>query len=321
MLNADHLRTFLAVADSGSFTAAAARLGFTQPAVSQQIRALEAQLGATQLFRRSGKRMRLTHTGEELVGHARELVSLAERAERHMLGLQGHVTGRIAIGCAPSTGEHLLPALLAAFHDSHAHVQFTVDVGPTERLLEWLADRVVQVVVVDEHPRRRSLDALPLGCEPVVCLAARGHALLDANTPTLHDLRGLPLIVPQRGTPLRRTIEDLFRRRVGPNAGLTIVLETDSTTLAAQAAADGLGLAFVPQHRVPRTRDIGVLEVTGLEIELNWFLVRTRGLEEGSAVEALWDFAASADGRKLLQHLGLKSAGAFNAADVEEEAQ
>jgi DNA-binding transcriptional LysR family regulator len=165
------------------------------------------------------------------------------------------------------------------------------------------------------------LDALPLGCEPVVCLAARGHALLGASTPTLHDLRGLPLIVPQRGTPLRRTIEDLFRRRVGPNAGLTSVLETDSTTLAAQAAADGLGLAFVPQHRVPRTRDIGVLEVTGLEIELNWFLVRTRGLEEGSAVEALWDFAASADGRKLLQHLGLKSAGAFNAADVEEGAQ
>src|SRR5918997_429955 len=97
MLNADLLQTFLAVADSGSYTAAATRLGFTQPAVSQQIRALEVQIGSTRLFRRSGQRMRLTQAGEELLGLARELVGLAERAERHMLELQGHVSGRVAL--------------------------------------------------------------------------------------------------------------------------------------------------------------------------------------------------------------------------------
>ncbi len=308
MLNADHLRTFLAVADTGSFTAAATRLGFTQPAVSQQIRALEAQLGPVELFRRSGKQMRLTRAGEELVGHARELVVLAERAERHMLGLQGHVTGHVALGCAPSTGERILPALLAAFRGNHAEVQFTVDVGPTERLLQWLTDGSLQAVVVDEHPRRRSLEVLALGREPVVCLAARGHALLGATAVSLHDLRDMPLIVPQRGSPQRRMIEDLFRRRVGPNLGLNIALETDSTTLAAQAAADGLGLAFVPQHRAPKTRDLGLLAISGLEIELTWVLVRSRSAEEGSAVDALWSFAASAEGRKLLLRLGLKAA-------------
>lgn len=318
MLNVDHLRTFLAVADTGSFTAAAARLGFTQPAVSQQIRGLEAQLGAAQLFRRSGKRMRLTRAGEELLAHARELVGLAERAERHMLELQGHVAGRITLGCAPSTGERLLPALLAAFRGSHSDVQFTVDVGPVERLLQWLNDGAAQAVVVDEHPRRRSLEALPLGREPVVCIAARGHDMLDGGRRSLQELRELPLIVPQKGTPLRRAIEELFRRRVGPSVGLKVALETDSTTLAAQAAADGLGIAFVPQHRAPRTRDLGTIPIAGLELEINWFLARSRAADESSAVEELWRFAGSPDGRKLLQRLGLKAPSPISPAAPED---
>jgi len=307
MLNADHLQTFLAVADSGSFTAAATRLGFTQPAVSQQIRALEAQLGSTRLFRRSGQRMRLTRAGEELLGIAREIVALAERAERHMLGLQGQVTGRVTIGCAPSTGEKLLATLLAAFRGTHSEVQFAVEVGPAERLLPWIVDRTVHMVLVDDHPRRRSLDVLALAREPIVCLAARGHPLLRERTARLTDLRELPLIVPQRGTVMRRTIEEVFRRHVGSAVSLTIALETDSASLAAQAAADGFGLAFVPEHRTPKSRDIGVVRFPGVEIEVNWYLVRGRGTDEGSALDELWSFAASADGRKLLSRLGLKA--------------
>jgi DNA-binding transcriptional LysR family regulator len=122
MLNTDHLQTFLAVAETGSFTAAATRLGFTQPAVSQHIKALEAQVGEIRLFRRVGKTMQLTHAGEELLVHARDMLALTARAEEHMLSLRGHVTGRVGIGCAPTTGEHILPALLAAFHSKHPGV-------------------------------------------------------------------------------------------------------------------------------------------------------------------------------------------------------
>ena len=224
-----------------------------------------------------------------------------------MLSLQGRVGGRLTLGCAPSTAERLLPALLAAFRGNHNAVQFAVDVGPADRLLSWLGERTVEAVVVDEHPRRRLLEVLPLGREPVVCLAARGHALLGAARPSIADLRDVPLIVPQRGTALRRAIEELLRRRGGATAGLPIALETDSATLAAQAAADGLGVAFVPQHCAPKTRDVGVAAVSGLDIEQSWFLVRSRGGEEGSVVDALWKVAASPGGRQLLQRLGLKA--------------
>jgi DNA-binding transcriptional LysR family regulator len=305
MLNPDHLQTFLAVADGGSFTNAAAQLGFTQPAVSQQIRALEAQLGDARLFRRVGKRMHLTHAGEELLSHARELVALAERAERHLLGLQGYVKGRAVVGCAASTGERLLPALLAAFHARHAGVHFAVEVGPADRLLGGIAESRFHAVVVDDHPRRRSLEVLPLGRESVVCVAARGHVLLERASVEPSELVTVPLILPQRGSGLRRNLEDLIRRRMGTTDPV-IVLETDSTALAAQAVADGLGVAFVPQSRVPRSRDLGMVPLPDLELEQHWFLVRSRGGDEGTAIDGLWNFTASPEGQRLVQRLGLK---------------
>jgi DNA-binding transcriptional LysR family regulator len=307
MLSADHLRTFVAVADTGSFTAAAVQLGFTQPAVSQHIRALETQLADTPLFRRVGQRMRLTVAGEELLNHAREIVALADRAERHILGLQGQVTGHIGLACAPSTGERLLPTLLAAFRNVHNAVQFTVEVGPSDSVLNWLTEREVECVLVDEHPRRRSLDVLPIGYEAVVCLAARGHALLTSDEPRVADLRAMPLIVPPRGTTMRRAVEDALRRRIGGSINLEIALQTESATLAGQAAADGLGVAFMPQHRVPRTRDVAVVPIDGWELEQHWFLVRRRSGETDSALDQFWNFVSGTDGRRVLSRLGLQA--------------
>jgi DNA-binding transcriptional LysR family regulator len=305
MLNADHLRTFLAVADGGSYTAAAAHLGFTQPAVSQQIHALEAQLGDARLFRRVGKQMHLTHAGEELLSHAREVVALTERAERHILGLQGYVVGRITLGCTASSGERLLGRLLTALYGRFKTVQIVVEVGPAEALHRWLAAGTTQAILLDEHPRRRSLDVLALGQEPVICVAARGHPVFD-GTITTTTLRDLPLIVPQRGTALRRMIEDYWRRRIGLSGGLSIAIETDSVALALEAAGAGLGLAFVPQSRVPRGRELAAVTLPELKIDQSWFLVRSRGIEEQSPLDEIWNLVASAAGRKLLQGLGLK---------------
>jgi DNA-binding transcriptional LysR family regulator len=305
MLNTDHLQTFMAVAETGSFTAAATRLGFTQPAVSQHIKALEAQVGEVRLFRRVGKTMRLTHAGEELLIHAREVVTLATRAEQHMLSLRGHVTGRIGIGCAPTTGERILPALLAAFHAKHPGVRFAVDIGLSDQLLTWLGNGQVQAVLLDEHPRRRTYDVLELGDEPIVCIAPRGHVLLQQSDVLLPDLESYGLILPQRGMALRRVLEDLFRRQGIALGQLQVILETDSITAAVQAVVDGLGLAFVPRSRAPKTRDLGLVPIAGLALGQAWHLVRQRGGTVNRAVEELWDFADSMAGRKVLARLGL----------------
>jgi DNA-binding transcriptional LysR family regulator len=305
MLNPEHLHTFLTVAETGSFTAAATRLGFTQPAVSQHIKALETQIGEVRLFRRVGKTMQLTHAGEELLLHAREVVMLVTRAEQHMLGLRGQVTGRIGVGCAPSSGEHLLPALLAAFRQKHPGVQFAVDVGLAERLLRWLDNGQVQAVLIDEHPRRRTYDVLELGSEAVVAIAARSHELFDRSHLALSDLADSQMILPQRGMALRRGLEDLLRRHGVVFDQSQIVLETDSVTTAIRAASDDMGIAFIPRGRAPKARNIGILSLADLQLEQAWFLVRQRSTIANRAVEALWHFTISQIGSTLLTKQGI----------------
>lgn len=307
MLNTDHLHTFVAIAETGSYTAAATRLGFTQPAVSQHIKALETQVGEVRLFRRVGKRMRLTHAGEELLGFARELIASAERAEQHMLSLRGHIVGRIGLGCAPSSGERMLPALLAAFHARHPGVQFAVDVGPAEQLLTWLANGQVQAALLDEHPRRRTYDVLELGGENIAVVAGRSHPLARTTRLELAELAGTPLILPHRGMALRRLVEELFRRHGIAAGQLNVVLETDSAAAALEAAADGLGAAIVPRSRVVKARRLAELPVDGL-LPQSWFLVRQRGGSASRAVDELWSFASGDESRRVFGGLGLVAA-------------
>lgn len=307
MLNTDHLVTFLAVAETGSFTAAATRMGFTQPAVSQHIKLLESQIGEVRLFRRVGKSMQLTHAGEELLAFAREVVTVSERAEQHMQSLRGHLIGRISLGCAPNGGERMLPTLLTAFHRQYSDVQFGIDVGLSERMLAWLANGQVQMVMVDEHPRRRAFDVLELGNEAVVPIVGRGHALARGGSVSAASLRSASLILPQRGMAIRRVIEDVFRRQGVAISPQQIVLETDSSSAALQAAIDGLGLAFVPRCRVPRSRSIVTLPIADLVIEQQWFLVRQRGVTVNRAVDELWEFVAGSEGQSVCAGMGLSA--------------
>jgi DNA-binding transcriptional LysR family regulator len=113
---------------------------------------------------------------------------------------------------------------------------------------------------------------------------------------------------------LRRTLEEAFRRQGVPLGELQIVLETDSATVAGQAVADGLGIAFVPSSRAHKTRELSAVSLPGQQLEQTWFLVRQRSATANRAVDELWDFADSAAGRKLLVRLGLQAPTSPNAS-------
>jgi DNA-binding transcriptional LysR family regulator len=307
MLNTFHLRTFLAVVDAGTYSAAAAALHMSQPAISQQIRALEEQLGEIRLFRRVGKKMALTHAGEELLVSARELVQLAERAEQSILALKGQVAGRVALGCTASSGERLLPRILAGFQPQFPSVMLDLVVAPADELLDALAERSLSLVLIEEQQRRRGLELTPLGGEALVLLAPTGHALLKQAQVSPTALRELPLVLPRPGSPLRRTIEEGLRRRGLPAAELRPVLETDSVVAMLQAARAGLGLTFVPRSCAPsRGEGVGLVELADQPIQQDWFLCRARERSLPRAVQALYEYLISPPARALLARAGVR---------------
>jgi DNA-binding transcriptional LysR family regulator len=307
MLNTIHLQTFLAVVESGNYSAAAERLHMSQPAVSQHIRALEQHLDNVPLFRRIGQRMALTHAGEELVEVAREMLALSSRAEENIRVLRGQISGRVTVGCTPSSGEQLLSPLLANFRAHFPAIAVTVTMAPLETLLEWLATQQAQILLIEEQQRRRGWESQLLGVERLVLLAPRGHVLLQQEQVPPGMLRGLPLVLPRSGSPLRRIIEDGLRRRGISAADITIALETDGMGLMVQAVRDGIGLAFVPQMRLPRGRDTGMVDLAGINLQQEWHILRSRERGAPRAVQELYSFIAGKDGRKLLVKDGLKA--------------
>jgi DNA-binding transcriptional LysR family regulator len=307
MLNTIHLQTFLAVVEAGNYSAAAERLHMSQPAVSQHIRALEQHLDNVRLFRRVGQQMALTHAGEELVEVAREMLALSARAEENIRVLRGQISGRVTIGCTPSSGEQLLSPLLATFRARFPAIAVTVTIAPLETLLDWLATQQAQVLLVEEQQRRRGWESQLLGAERLVLLAPRGHALLQQEQVPPGMLRGLPLVLPRAGSPLRRIIEDGLRRRGIGAADVTVAIETEGMGLMVQAVRDGVGLAFVPQMRLPRGRDTGMVDLAGVNLQQEWFVLRSRERGAPRAVQELYAFFTSADARKLLAKEGLKA--------------
>jgi DNA-binding transcriptional LysR family regulator len=139
-------------------------------------------------------------------------------------------------------------------------------------------------------------------------VAPRGHALLQQEQVPPGTLRGQPLILPRAGTPLRRAIEDGLRRRGVAAADIATAIETDSVTLMIQAVRDGLGLAFVPQMRLPRGRDIGLIDLAGVNLQQEWHILRSRERGAARAIQELYTFFAGKDARRILAKEGLKIA-------------
>ncbi len=306
MLNTIHLQTFLAVVEAGNYSAAAERLHMSQPAVSQHIRALEDQLDHIRLFRRVGQQMLLTHAGEDLVVSAREMLALSARAEESIRALRGQISGRVTLGCTASSGEILLPGLLSAFRTHFPAITLTVSIAPIEALLEGLEMQHVQMLLIEEQQRRRGWESTLLGTERVVLIAPRGHALLHQEQVPPGMLREHPLVLPRAGTPLRRIIEDGLRRRGVGATDVHVALETDAIGMTLQAVRDGVGLAFIPQARMTRGRDLAIVDLAGVNLQHDWHLLRSRERNAPRAVQELYTFMLGPDARRIVSKAGLK---------------
>lgn len=309
MLNTVHLYTFLTVVELGTYSAAAERLHLTQPAVSQQIGLLEKQLGDVRLFRRVAQRMILTHAGEELLPAARNIVGLAERTEEALLALRGQITGRVTVACTPASGEQVLPAVLGAFRARWPAVEVTLTVGQPEQVLAWLDDQHAHIGWLDEPQRRRGWESLHIGHEPLVCCVAPQHPWLNEVPITLGMLREQSLILPRRGTAMRRALDDVLRRAAIASAELQVVLECDSTTATIAAIQAGLGAGFLPLSCQPSQRELASVLLAGFQAALDWYIVGSKDTTLGRAVHDCRAFLAGREAAQMLKRMGISTVG------------
>ena len=184
MIEARHLRVLRAVAATGSFSAAARSLGCTQPAVSQQMKALEASAG-TPLLIRTGREMRLTQAGEALVRHAAGILAGLTAAEEEIAAIAGLRAGRVRLVSFPSGSSTLVPTALAALRAAHPGTRVSLVEAEPPRSVEMLREGDCDVALAFRYGGAAAewddLVVRPLLTDRLVGLVPEGHRLAGSG--------------------------------------------------------------------------------------------------------------------------------------------
>ncbi|WP_328908841.1 LysR family transcriptional regulator [Streptomyces sp. NBC_00234] len=250
MYDPTRLAALVAVAEAGSITRAAARLGYTAPALSQQLAKLEREAGA-ELLVRHHRGARLTAAGELLAGRARRVLDEMDQARHELARLSGLSGGRLRVATFTTAGIHLLPPVLSAFRRAHPDVELTVaDFEPPSGVAAVASGEVdlalthaYEPAVADPLPA--GVAAEPLLVEELVVITAVGQVLAEGTGRLpVTELAGRPLISSAPTHPPRRGVESALAE-----AGATpaVVCESPGYGLVCALVSAGLGAAVVPE--------------------------------------------------------------------------
>ncbi|MEU9240084.1 LysR family transcriptional regulator [Streptomyces sp. NPDC048385] len=261
MIEARHLRVLRAVATTGSFSAAGRELGCTQPAVSQQMKALETSVG-TPLLVRTGREMRLTQAGEALVRHASGILAGLTAAEEEVAAIAGLRAGRVRLVSFPSGSSTLVPTALAALRAAHPGTRVSLEEAEPPRSVELLRDGDYDIALAFRYEGAADagewddLVVRPLLTDRLVGLVPERHRLARADSVALGELAGESWIAgcPRCRGQLVQACE---------SAGFTprIDFATDDYPAVVGLVGAGLGVAVLPQLAIESVRPRGARTV------------------------------------------------------------
>lgn len=268
------LQVFAAVARDLSFSKAAGELHLTQPAVSMQVRQLEAAAGMP-LFERVGRRTALTDAGRELLASATGVDDLLRRAEESLNALRGMKAGTLKLG-AVSTAKYFAPALLAGFLETYPGVTVRFVVGNREEVIAQLADNAIDLAVMGAPPAGLETVAEPFARHPIVVVARPDHPLARKRRIPLERLAAEPFLMREEGSGTRAALERLFREH---RLKLNTTMEMASNETIKQAVIAGLGVSFLSAHTLGLELEAGklvILDVAGLPVVRDWYAIHRR---------------------------------------------
>ena len=286
------LAAFCEVVDRKSFSQAAERLGVTQPAVSLQIRSLEKRLG-TKLLDRSGRRVEPTESGQRLYRAAQRMLAVEGQLLDELAGEDGALRGELTLGASTGPGGTVVPVLLGEFQRAHPELTVALSISDTNRVIEQVAERELELGIVGASPRHRGVVFEPFFRDEVILVVPPAHRFAGKEM-TLEQLREEPLILMQEGAGVRQVIEDELRRGPVRLRDLDVRLELGLQESVKSAAAAGFGVTFISRSGVEAELAAGTLataRVKGLEPAREISLVRPAGRSPSRAADAFVEFA------------------------------
>ena len=251
------LRYFVAVADEGSFSRAAAKVRVAQPSLSQQIRKLEAELGQP-LFDRLPRSVVLTEAGRCLIDYARQILASIGDARRCVDELEGEVAGRVAVGAIPTIAPYVLPELVVTFQEHYPQVTLEIVEDVTDGITRRIEIGELDVALASTCHSSPTLRREPLGSEPLLTLVPEKHPLAKKDFVDFDDLKSQRFLLLHEMHCLSQQVNHLLEsRRLRPE----IALAGSQLSTIANMVAASIGISIVPQMMVKHHATPGCVSV------------------------------------------------------------
>ena len=283
------LRTFRTVAETSSFTRAAARLYITQSAVSHQIKALEDELGEA-LFIRTRHGVRLAEAGQAVLEHVDRIFEEVEALRRRLGHDEDQPVGRVRAAAATQALVHLFAPHFRAFMEAYPRVEvvFRSTVSTDKTVADILAG-VADVGFASKPVYSATLQVTDLFEDELLLVVSATHRLARATVATVKDIRTERLILFERGASIRRASDQFFA-----DAGIKpdLALESNDTDFIKLMVQNGVGISLLPSWAIReevRTHALAPVRIRGHRLKRSVAML-TRGRAQPSATRAFIAF-------------------------------
>lgn len=256
-----NLNAFIAIAETGGFSAAGERLHLTQPAISKRIAGLEQQLNV-RLFDRLGREVSLTEAGRALLPRAYQILSVLDDTRRALTNLTGEVTGRLTLATSHHIGLHRLPPLLREFTRRYPGVALDIQFLDSEVAYDEILHGRAELAVITLAPEPHSLvKAVLVWDDPLDFVAAPEHPLANSGAVSLTDIAGYPAVFPGENTFTHHIVSRLCEAQgLKPNIAMsTNYMETIKMMVS-------IGLAWSVLPRTMLDEQVARIPLPGIQL-------------------------------------------------------
>ena len=297
------LKYFTVVAQELNITRAAEKLNMSQPPLSNQLKALEEELGVTLLIR--GKRhLQLTEAGNLLLRRANQILELADKTRQELADLKDGLSGTISIGIVEGRAPFLVSRWISGFREEFPRIQYSLWNGSSDDVLDRLYRGLVDIAVIAAPYDTEHLEGFQVGREPWVAIIPAAHPLAKAEGKqiSLSNLAGEPLIVPSRKSRVD-AIRKWFRE-IGEEPN--IICEMSNYLDAVALSERGVGISIFPQTTYTPNALLVTKVITDSERQVEYVLVHSKQLLPSPLINEFLNFVHDSieeDSRKPLHVL------------------
>ena len=279
------LRVFAAVARHSSFARAAEELSLSPPAVSMQIKELEAEIGLP-LFDRTSRKVSLTTVGEYLLAYTRRVLVAMRDAEDMVARFRGLKTGALDVGMV-STAKYFVPRMLAQFRDEHPGVEVHLQVcNNRDEVVTLMQQGAVELAIMGRPPQGWPTRAEPFAMHPHVLVTPPTHPFVQMERVPARALQEEAFIVRERGSGTRAALDEYLHAH---HLTTRVAMQMTSNEAIKQAVMAGMGVALLSLHTLGLELDHGLIavpEVEGLPVMRRWHIVNNFAKTLSPAAEA-----------------------------------